>query len=463
MGGGGVEQTECNGAQLSFQALGRREVVARFDGGQLSSDGGGLLLRETERRTRIIKQFAACFRDYRNPLLVEHSLTTMIGQRVFGLALGYEDLNDHDHLRHDPLMATVVDKADPTRPLAGKSTLNRLELTPEGTGQDRYKRIVYDGEAIDRFLVNVFLDAYVTAPERIILDLDTTDNEIHGGQEGRFFHGYYGSYCYLPLYIFCGEHLLCARLRQANVGPAEGTVEELERIISQIRARWPHVTIVIRADSGFCRDDILSWCEEHGVEYVIGLARNSRLEQMIASEMDQARGESQRTGEPYRLYKDLEYQTRESWSCARRVVGKAEYLIDKQNARFVVSSIPIETIAGQVLYEDEYCGRGDMENRIKEQKCFLFSDRTSAETMRANQLRLWFSAVAYLLMSALRRLGLKETDLANAQCDTIRLKLFKIGARITITARKIWVSLSSGYPWAELFARVYSNLAHASP
>jgi hypothetical protein len=268
---------------------------------------------------------------------------------------------------------------------------------------------------------------------------------------------------YLPLYVFCGEHLLCARLRKANVGAAEGTVEELERIVSQIRERWPKVKIVIRADSGFCRDDILSWCEEHGVEYVIGLARNSRLEQMIASEMDQARAESERTGEPYRLYKDLEYETHESWSRSRRVVGKAEYLIDKQNARFVVSSIPIETMAGQALYEDEYCGRGDMENRIKEQKCFLFSDRTSAETMRANQLRLWFSAVAYLLMSALRRLGLKETDLAKAQCDTIRLKLFKIGARITITARKIWVSLSSSYPSAELFARVCNNLAHASP
>lgn len=458
-----MEQTECNGTQLSFQALGRREVVARFDGGQLSSDGGGLLLRETERRTGIIEQFAACFRDYRSPLTTIHSLKTLLGQRVMGLALGYEDLNDHDHLRHDPLMATIVDKADPTKPLAGKSTLNRLELTPEGTGADRYKRIVYDGEAIDRVLVKIFLQSYETAPERIILDLDTTDDEIHGNQEGRFFHGYYGSYCYLPLYVYCGEHLLCARLRQANVGPAEGTVEEVERIVSQIREQWPKVKIVIRADSGFCRDDILSWCEGHEVEYVIGLARNSRLEQRIAGEMDQARAESERTGEPYRLYKDFEYQTRESWGRARRVVGKAEYLIDKQNARFVVTSIPVETIAGQVLYEDEYCGRGDMENRIKEQKCFLFSDRTSAETMRANQLRLWFSAVAYLLMSALRRLGLKDTDLAKAQCDTIRLKLFKIGARITVTARKVWVSLSSSYPMASLFARVCANLAHASP
>ena len=463
MGGGGLEQTECNGDQLNFQAVGRREVVARFDGGQLSSDGGGLVLRETERCTGIVKQFAQCFRDYRSPLMVEHSLDSLIGQRVMGLALGYEDLNDHDQLRHDPLIATLVDKADPTQPLAGKSTLNRLELTPEGNGSDRYKRIVYDGEAVDRFLVKVFLQAHATAPKRIILDLDTTDDEIHGGQEGRFFHGYYGSYCYLPLYIFCGEHLLCARLRQSNVGPAEGTVEELERIVSQIRQCWPDVEIIIRADSGFCRDDILSWCEEHGVEYVIGLARNARLERMIASEMEQACAESKLTGQPSRLYKDFEYQTLESWSRTRRVVGKAEYLIDKQNARFIVTSRAIESVAGQTIYEDEYCARGDMENRIKEQKTFLFSGRTSATTMRANQLRLWFSSVAYLLMSALRRLGLKDTDLAKAQCDTIRLKLFKIGARIRVTARKIWVSLSSSYPMAELFARVCSNLAHASP
>jgi len=458
-----VEQTECKGEQLNFQAVGRREVVAKFDGGQLSSDGGGLLLRETERRTGIIKQFAECFRDYRSPWLVEHTLKSLIGQRVMGLGLGYEDLNDHDQLRHDPLIATLVEKADPTQPLAGKSTLNRLELTPEGNGGDRYKRGVYDGEAVDRFLVNVFVQAHARAPARIILDLDTTDDKIHGGQEGRFFHGYYGSYCYLPLYIFCGEHLLCAQLREANVGPAEGTVEELDRIVSQIRQSWPQVEIVIRADSGFCRDDILSWCEENRVEYVIGLAGNARLARMIAAEMEQARAESERTGEPFRIYKDLQYETLDSWTRTRRVVGKAEYLIDKQNARFVVTSQTIESIAGQTLYEDEYCARGEMENRIKEQKCFLFSGRTSAATMRANQLRLWFSSVAYLLMSALRRLGLQGTDLAKAQCDTIRLKLFKIGARIRITARKIWVSLSSSYPMAELFARVCSNLAHASP
>ena len=458
-----MKQTECTVEQLSFQGAGKREIVARFDGGQLSSDGGGLLLREVEQRTRLVSQFVECFRDHRNPLLVEHSLDTLIGQRVMGLALGYEDLNDHDQLRHDPLIAALVGKLDPTQPLAGKSTLNRLELTPEGNGEDRYKRIVYNGEAIDRFFVSAFVQGHPTPPERIVLDLDTTDDVIHGGQEGRFFHGYYGSYCYLPLYVFCGEFLLCARLRKSSIGPAEGTVEELERIVTQIRQSWPEVAITIRADSAFSSDDIMSWCEKHGVDYVLGLARNQRLERIIEDEMTQARAESERSGQPWRVFKDFDYQTRESWSRARRVVGKAEYLIDKPNARFVVTSLSIDAFSAQTLYEDEYCGRGDMENRIKEQKSFLFSDRTSAATMRANQLRLWFSSVAYLLMSALRRLGLEGTDLAHAQCDTIRLKLFKIGARIRVTARRIWVSLSSSYPMAALFARVCSNLAHASP
>jgi len=463
MGGGGVEQTECTVEQLSFQGAGKREIVARFDGGQLSSDGGGLLLREVDRRTALLSQFVDCFHDHRNPLLIEHSLGTLIGQRVMGLALGYEDLNDHDQLRHDPLIAALVGKLDPSQPLAGKSTLNRLELTPEGNGEDRYKRIVYDREAIDRFFVSAFVQGHARPPERIVLDLDTTDDTIHGGQEGRFFHGYYGSYCYLPLYIFCGEFLLCARLRQSNVGPAEGTVEELERIVTQIRQSWPEVAITIRADSAFSRDDIMSWCEKNKVDYVLGLARNSRLEALIEDEMAQARAESERTNKPARVFKDFEYQTRESWSRARRVVGKAEYLIDKTNARFVVTSLPREEFSAQILYENEYCGRGDMENRIKEQKSFLFADRTSAATMRANQLRLWFSSVAYMLMSALRRLGLQGTELAQAQCDTIRLKLFKIGARIRVTARRIWVSLSSSYPMAAIFARVCSNLAHASP
>lgn len=458
-----MRQTECNEIEVSFQAVGRREVVAKFDGGQLSSDGGGLLLREVDRRTGLLAEFAACFRDYRSAGMVEHSVSSLIRQRVMGLALGYEDLNDHDQLRHHPLIATLVEKSDPTQALAGKSTLNRLELSKDDQGEDRYKKIVYDQAKIDRFFVNAFLKAHVEAPKRIVLDLDTTDDEIHGGQEGKFFHGYYGSYCYLPLYVFCGEFLLCARLRQASIGPAEGTVEELERIVGQIRQSWPEVKITIPADSAFSRDDIMTWCEKHDVGYVLGLARNKRLEPMIEDEMKQARTESERTGAPWRVYKDMEYRTLESWSRVRRVVAKAEYLIDKPNARFVVTSLSIEEFSAQTLYEDQYCGRGDMENRIKEQKSFLFSDRTSAATMRANQLRLFFSSVAYLLMSALRRLGLKDTDLAKAQCDTIRLKLFKIGARIRVTTRKIRVSLSSSYPLASLFARICCNLAHASP
>lgn len=458
-----MRQTDCNEIEVSFQGAGRREVVARFDGGQLSSDGGGLLLREVDRRTGMLEEFADCFLDYRSPAMVKHSVGSMVRQRVMGLALGYEDLNDHDELRHDPLMATLVEKSDPTQPLAGKSTLNRLELAEDGQGEDRYKKIVYDGAAIDRFFVNTFLKAHAEPAKRIVLDLDTTDDEIHGGQEGRFFHGYYGSYCYLPLYVFCGEFLLCARLRRSSVGPAEGTIEELERIVSQIRQSWPDVEITIRADSAFSRDDIMSWCEQNDVDYVLGLARNKRLERMIEEEMTQARAEAERTSEPFRVYKDLKYETLDSWSRVRRVVAKAEHLIDKPNARFVVTSLSIEAFCAQTLYEDQYCARGDMENRIKEQKCFLFSDRTSAATMRANQLRLVFSSVAYLLMSALRRLGLKDTDLAKAQCDTIRLKLFKIGARIRVTTRKIQVSLSSGYPLAALFARIHSNLALASP
>lgn len=456
-------QTECTVEQLGFQAVGRREVVARFDGGQLSSDGGGLLLREVERRTEILRQFSACFRDFRDPLHVTHSVRELVSQRVFGLALGYEDLNDHDQLRHDPLVGALVDRAEVLRPLAGKSTLNRLELTPEGRGNDRYRRIVFDGEAIDAFLVNVFVQAYPVAPQEIVLDLDTTDDPIHGHQEGRFFHGYYDTYCYLPLYIFSGSHLLCARLRRANIDPSAGAVEEMERIVVQIRRSWPEVKITIRADSGFSRDAIMTWCEQNGVDYVLGLARNARLERELTELMEQVQAESQQTQKAIRMFKDFRYRTLDSWSCERRVIGKAEYLIDKANPRFVVTSLPASTVDARELYEDRYCARGDMENRIKEQKTFLFADRTSAATMRANQLRLWFSAVAYLLMDALRRLGLKDTELASAQCDTIRLKLFKIGARIRITARKIWISLSSSYPFAELFARVHANLAHASP
>ncbi len=465
--------TECTQNSFSFHWQKGREVVARFDGGVITSDGGSVLLREVEARTGIARQFAACFTDHRDPDSIEHPVQDLVAQRVYALALGYEDLNDHDELRRDPLLATLVGKADPTgrtrvrardvgKALAGKSTLNRLELTtPEAGPQSRYKKIVINSAAVDRLLVDLFLQAHQAAPEQLILDLDATDDPLHGKQEGRFFHGYYGCYCYLPLYIFCGEHLLCARLRRSDIDASAGALEEVQRIVGQIRERWPAVSITVRADSGFARDALMSWCEEQGVDYVFGLAKNARLRRALARELYEAQQECARTGQAARVFKDFTYKTRKSWTRTRRVVGKAEHLANKSNPRFVVTSLPGAQWDARALYEDLYCARGDMENRIKEQQLYLFADRTSAATMRANQIRLWFSSMAYVLLQALRRLGLKGTALAHAQCHTIRLKLLKIGAQIRVTVRKVWVSLASGSPYADLFAQVYINLLAA--
>jgi Transposase DDE domain group 1 len=413
--------TPCTPATFTFQTLGNREVIGSFDGGTITSDGGSLLLGEVEAKTHILHQFAACFTDHRDPDLIEHTAYQLIAQRVFGLALGYEDLNDHDTLRLDPLLATVVGKNDPTgadrlrlqdqgKPLAGKSTLNRLELTPEdATPQSRYKKIVAQVAALDRFFADIFLQSYLLPPQTIFLDLDATDDPLHGHQEGRFFHGYYQEYCYLPLYIFCGDQLLLARLRTADNDASWGTVTELEWLIPYIRARWPQVRIILRADSGFCREEIMSWCEEHNVDYLFGLAQNSRLVEALTPALADALVRYLHTGVAARVFADFVYQTRDSWSRARRVVGKAEYLPKGPNPRFVVTTLPSEERADQLLYESDYCARGDMENRIKEQQLMLFADRTSTATLRANQLRLWFSSVAYLLMDALRRVGLTPT------------------------------------------------------
>ena len=324
--------------------------------------------------------------------------------------------------------------------------------------QERYKKIVMDGNKIDHWMVDAFLAAHESAPDEIVLDLDATDDTIHGHQEGRFYHGYYGNYCYLPLYIFAGEHLLCARLRRSNIDGADGSIDELERIVGQIRRSWPDVSIIIRADSGFCRDELLSWCEAHQVGYVVGLAKNNRLKREIAEQMTQAEAAFTDTGKPARVFKDFRYRTRDSWSCERRVIGKAEFLEKGANPRFVVTSLSPERLDARALYEDFYCARGDMENRIKEQQLDLFADRTSAATMRANQLRLYLSSAAYMLMHALRRLGLRNTDLARAQCGTIRLKLLKIGAQVRLTVRHIWVSMSEAYPYVDTFDLVVRNL-----
>ena len=464
--------TDCNPLQLEFQGLTRRTVVASFDGGTVSSDGGVLLLAEVDRRVRLLELFAACFKDHRNPDLVEHSIEELVRQRVFGLALGYEDLNDHDELRTDPLLASVVGKSDPTgsdrrqaqdrgKPLAGKSTLNRLEWG--AVKQDRYRKISLDTEAVNRFFVDVFLAAYQKAPAEIVLDLDATDDPLHGEQEGRFFHGYYGGYCYLPLYIFCGSHLLCSWLREANVDASFGAVAELERIVARIRQRWPEVRIIVRGDSGFAREELMSWCESHSVDFVFGLARNARLQRALGGELAQARTLFEESGKAARVFKDFVYRTKKSWSQQRRVVGKAEHLSKGANPRFIVTSLPSDTWSAQVLYEKLYCARGEMENRIKEQQLCLFADRTSTHHLSSNQMRLWFSSVAYVLLNELRRLGLTGTDLAQARCDTIRTKLLKIGAQVKVTVRRVWVHLASSYPYATLFVQVLGRLRTSRP
>ncbi len=462
-------QTHCNQESFEFHLLGKREVQGRFDGGAITSDAGGLLLREVEKRTGIVAQFAGCFTDHREPERIEHTVKELVAQRVFALALGYEDLNDHDQLREDPLLAVLAEKADPLgesrvrerdrgKALAGKSTLNRLELTKaEVQGDERYKKIVIDTEAVDRLLVKVFLEAHGVPPTEIVLDLDATDDPVHGNQEGGFFHGDYGHYCYLPLYIFCGDFLLGARLRPSNIDGSAGSREELERIVAQIRQAWPAVKITLRGDSGFCREELMAWCEANRVDYVLGLAQNERLKAEIVAEVKQAAEQYAQTGQAARVFKEFTYQTRESWSRARRVVAKAEHLEKGSNPRFVVTSLMAEAWEARRLYEELYCARGEMENRIKEQFS-LFADRTSTAFLRSNQTRLYFSSVAYLLMEALRRLGLKQTELAEAQCETLRLKLLKIGALIRITVRKVWVSLAGGYPYPELFAQVYAQL-----
>lgn len=461
--------TECSQAGFEFHALFSREVIGRFDGGQITSDGGGLLLRQVERRTGILERFAECFIDHRAPDRIEHSVSELVGQRIYALALGYEDLNDHDQLRADPLLAVLAGKRDPEgqdrkqerdrgKALAGKSTLNRWELTGvEAAERERYAKIVMHPEAIDRLLVEVFLEAYTTPPEEIVLDLDATDDPLYGQQEGRFFHGYYGHYCYLPLYIFAGEHLLCARLRSSNIDASAGSREEVERIVKQIRARWPEVRIILRADSGFCRDELMSWCEANQVHYVFGLARNQRLRKIIDAEMVEARALHQQTQQAARVFTEFAYRTHDSWQRPRRVVAKAEQLAKGENPRFVVTSLDALSWPAQALYEQLYCARGEMENRIKEQFS-LFSDRTSTAFLRSNQLRLYLSSIAYLLLEALRRLGLPGTQMAKAQCPTIRLKLLKIGALVRVTVRKVWVSFSSGYPDQRLFARVFQQL-----
>jgi Transposase DDE domain group 1 len=442
--------TECSADLFEFAPVEGRKVIAAFDGGPITSDAGALLLGATDRAIGMMDRFASCFHDERRQDLIEHEIVTLVGQRVFGIALGYEDINDHDDLRHDPLMAVLAGKLKARRkecaPVAGKSTLNRLELSRlEPT---RYHKISHNPIAIKRLLVDLFLEAHERAPSEIILDLDATDDPVHGNQEGRFFHGYYDCYCYLPLYVFCGRHLLAAKLRPASLDAAAGAVEEVARIVAQVRRRWPQVRILVRADSGFAREDLMAWCEANSVHFLLGLAQNKRLVANIAAELVRAEVRSRRTGKPARSFKEFRWTTRRSWSRERRVIAKAEFTSGEANPRFVVTSLKRAECKPKYLYEKVYCARGDMENRIKECQLDLYADRTSTATMRGNQLRLWFASMAYVLLCAMRRIGLPHTPFADVSCGTIRLKLLKIGARVHISVRRIKIALASGCPAA---------------
>jgi Transposase DDE domain group 1 len=456
--------TECSVDLFGFAPVEGRAVVAAFDGGWVTSDAGALLLGATDRAIGLTRRFASCFRDARQAALIEHEVVTLVGQRVFGIALGYEDLNDHDELRHDPVMAVLAGKLEARRedcaPVAGKSTLNRLELSrPVAT---RYHKISHDPAAIETLLVDLFLEAHRQPPQQIVLDLDATDDPLHGRQEGRFFHGYYDCYCYLPLYVFCGRHLLASKLRPSDIDASAGSLEEVARIVAQVRARWPKVRILLRADSGFAREALMAWCEANGVDYLFGLAKNDRLIAEIETELAQAREKSRRTGKPARRFKDFHWATRDSWSRRRRVIAKAEYTGGEANPRFVVTSLTRAEGEARYLYERVYCARGDMENRIKECQLDLFADRTSTATMRANQLRLWFASMAYVLLCALRRIALSRTQFAQATCGTIRRTLLKIGAVVTRSVRRVKFAMASACPYQHEFREAHARLAQAA-
>jgi DDE family transposase len=459
--------TECNPTLFDFARVDGRAVVASFDGGRITSDAGALLLGAADRVIGLTRRLAACFRDTRTPAFVEHAVETLVMQRVVGIALGYEDLIDHDELRHDPVLATLAGKLAARRsdcaPLAGKSTLNRLELSrPEPT---RYARLAADPKAIEALFVDLFLDAHGKTPKQITLDLDATDDPLHGHQEGRFFHGYYDCHCYLPLYVFCGRHLLAAKLRRSNIDASAGAVDETARIGAQIRRRWPRVRILLRADSGFARQALMTWCEQNRVDFLFGLARNARLAAELGAEMEQARTEAEATGRPARRFRDFVWSTLDSWTRERRVIGKAEWLpgsgSDKANPRFVVTSLLPAEAEARHLYEAIYCARGEMENRIKECQLDLFADRASAATMRATQLRLWFASAAYVLMCALRRIGLAHTQFAAATCGTIRLRLLKVGALVRTSVRRVAVAMASACPWQNEWALAHAMLRNA--
>ena len=441
--------TECNAEPIRFSSLGRKDVVADFAGGTITSDAGGLLLREADRRLGLTRALAEVVPDPRKPLLVVHEQRTMIAQRVLGIALGYEDLNDHQTLRNDPLLQTLTEKTpDPEEPLASPPTLCRFE---NRVGRQALAQMA-------EVLVETFIASFDSPPEELILDFDATDDRVHGQQEGRGFHGYYDHYCFLPLYVFCGEKLLVAYLRPSRIDAAKHSLAILKLLACRLRQQWPGVRIIFRADSGFCRWKLLRWCDRHHVGYCVGLARNKVLETMAEPFMTAARKTFDATGEKQRRFHDLTYAA-ETWDRRRRVILKAEHLEQGPNARFVVTNL--DHLTAEQVYDELYVQRGDAENRIKEQQLGLFADRTSCSKFLANQFRLLLASAAYVLVEHLRRVGLQATELAHAQATTIRTKLLKIGGRVRISVRRVHLSLASGHPLQSLFRQVARRLTCA--
>ena len=443
--------TECITTALPFSSLGRREIRADFSGGQITSDAGALLLREADKQLGLIAALNDAIADPRNPCLITHPQRGLLAQRIFALAAGCEDLNDHQHLRDDPLwqLATEHPEVEGDATLASPPTLCRLENRVTKESLRRMSEV----------FVAVFLAAQAQPPEEVVLDFDATDDPVHGHQEQRFFHGYYDDYCFLPLYVFAGDHLLCAYLRPSKIDGAKHSRAILQWLVRRLREKWPQVRIVVRADSGFCRWRMLRWCDHHDVNYLIGLAKNSRLAEQLAPSQQQAKEAFLVDRQPHRVFAEFAYAAG-TWDRERRVIAKAEHLPGgddgKANPRYLVTNL-----AGDArhLYEDVYCQRGEAENRIKEQQLMLFADRTSCHKFRANQFRVLLAAAAYVLVSHLRRVGLAGTEHATATVNTIRLKLFKVGAWVQRSVRRWLVRIASGYPWADLFATVAARLS----
>jgi hypothetical protein len=471
--------TDCAPETLLFADLGPRQVVTDFSGGTLSSDGGVLLVRQVDRSLGLTRQLAQCFQDRRDARYVDHSLEQLLAQRLYGLVLGYEDLNDHDALRRDPLLAVACEKKDPSGQdrfnpafrgvaLAGAATLHRLELSNEK--QTRCHKLTHDPAAIAACLLRMGVRCLPKNIREVVLDVDAMGHLLHGQQEGRHFSAYYDGYCYLPLYIFAGAVPLWAQLRTADQDGATGVVEALTQVVAEIRRRLPGVRILVRADSDFCREELLAWCEaQPNLYYCVGLARNSVLVERLAPALMNARIRRCLCGAPaVREFAEFLYQTQRSWSRERRVIGKAEVMAAGNNPRFVVTNLPAEgfpqertSFSPQDVYEEVYCPRGDMENQLKQQVLDLQADRLSTHHLGSNQLRLWLGTLAYLLLERLRALGLAGSELAQATAGSLRLKLLKVAAQVKISVRRVHVQLSSAWPWRELFERCARQLSRA--